>query len=1005
MDARRDSVGPASGGRAPRLCNGPERAPIGQQIQDKPSTDLTYNMWDVPIRQTVSSPRTSKPVVARDQTRRGLDNTINNTDRDVVLIINNPPIGPHWNNKQDIQRLSGVDTHGAQHQYLKTNPIGKSSEITPYFEPVVGKNRSDSVSPSERDFRRNRGQSFGDESRGGYRFLKTPEPPKAGRRRGSLEAESPSSRDRHRVKSLEGSSLVNRVEAEDDWNKTSGTRGRSHSDVRYDALPLLDSGELDLKSFRLGRSHSTPSDSALLKDKPKHEQPKRFTNTTSLPRRFSKSREKLYPLEEEQIFETPSALNKYPLHKEIESAEKQQPHTLGVRKDHFKDQCQGDETHRVQPPTSPSRHQRRNAVVDIMDNLAERNHSETLRAERNAAAIVVPDELVRPRRDSGSLNPTMNPTMLRFRLIRDAVIPKRRRAYSDVGKLSRKLSITSQQRLNRHQVARRRFAHAIRMVILMLRIHSMVFKKHKTGGKQSLTFTEIAEQLPSDDLKTSGLSFDPRDFKAKREINLTTEAKNILSMPSSIRTAEQLQTALYGLQTMKSFAEYPLHMQEKLVKVAWFESVPPKRVIIRQGHYAENFYFVISGSAVVTIMETKADTGEPQIRTAAVLRKGSSFGELALLHHSKRTATVSSQGDVQLLAIGREDFFDIFMRGQQPGEEPDHVKFLRRGQVVVKDSNKSDWIYIVKSGSCQVLKQLKAVKPSKTQRSESTNDLRLPRLHTRHHSAPDLAATSSSKRPMTTRVRNNSAVASHLQFLALPTMSPVHTSQSLEFDSNYSSQDQMDSNRSLPDTFMTRQRSAVETAPSESNFSQYTSNDDPALFSLPNIDFRRGATPARQSFSRSKFRRISSMNPSPSPERTPLSFIPQVTVTESNTTGSDSSSSSDKKESSVFVQLELLLPKDVFGLSTLSLDLGIDHEQSSVNLVSRGAECIMVQKDFFAKYCTEHVKRHIRKLVKPYPPPELLQHNLQNHSNWTNYKHEAVASLLKDRSKAKTLRL
>ena len=76
-------------------------------------------------------------------------------------------------------------------------------------------------------------------------------------------------------------------------------------------------------------------------------------------------------------------------------------------------------------------------------------------------------------------------------------------------------------------------------------------------------------------------------------------------------------------------------------------------------------------------METKADTGEPQIRTAAVLRKGSSFGELALLHHSKRTATVSSQGDVQLLAIGREDFFDIFMRGQQPGEEPDHVKFLR----------------------------------------------------------------------------------------------------------------------------------------------------------------------------------------------------------------------------------------------------------------------------------------------------------------------------------------
>jgi hypothetical protein len=128
-----------------------------------------------------------------------------------------------------------------------------------------------------------------------------------------------------------------------------------------------------------------------------------------------------------------------------------------------------------------------------------------------------------------------------------------------------------------------------------------------------------------------------------------------------------------------------------------------------------------------------------------------------------------------------------------------------------------------------------------------------------------------------------------------------------------------------------------------------------------------------------------------------------VTVTDDHAS-SDSSSSSDSR-GSVFVQLELLLPKDVFGLSTLNVDLGIDHEQSSVNLVSRGAECIMIQKDFFAKYCTDEAKRHIRSLIKPYPPPELLQHNLQNHSNWTNYKQEAVADILRDRSKTRELRL
>ena len=51
--------------------------------------------------------------------------------------------------------------------------------------------------------------------------------------------------------------------------------------------------------------------------------------------------------------------------------------------------------------------------------------------------------------------------------------------------------------------------------------------------------------------------------------------------------------------------------------------------------------------------------------------------ELALLHHSRRTATVVSQDPVQLLAVGRDDFFDIFMSGQGPDGIPEHIKFAR----------------------------------------------------------------------------------------------------------------------------------------------------------------------------------------------------------------------------------------------------------------------------------------------------------------------------------------
>ena len=90
----------------------------------------------------------------------------------------------------------------------------------------------------------------------------------------------------------------------------------------------------------------------------------------------------------------------------------------------------------------------------------------------------------------------------------------------------------------------------------------------------------------------------------------------------------------------------------------YFCRVPPKRVIIRQGHFAENLYFILSGqgitthpivifhkiwhgrylkfyldtvvsvlfTAVVLILDKNPKTGETQLRTATIMRKGTSFG-------------------------------------------------------------------------------------------------------------------------------------------------------------------------------------------------------------------------------------------------------------------------------------------------------------------------------------------------------------------------------------------
>ena len=47
--------------------------------------------------------------------------------------------------------------------------------------------------------------------------------------------------------------------------------------------------------------------------------------------------------------------------------------------------------------------------------------------------------------------------------------------------------------------------------------------------------------------------------------------------------------------------------------------------------------------------------------------------ELALMHGAKRSASVTCKDDVELLAVGREDFIEIFMRVEKD-KEPEHIQ-------------------------------------------------------------------------------------------------------------------------------------------------------------------------------------------------------------------------------------------------------------------------------------------------------------------------------------------
>ncbi len=100
------------------------------------------------------------------------------------------------------------------------------------------------------------------------------------------------------------------------------------------------------------------------------------------------------------------------------------------------------------------------------------------------------------------------------------------------------------------------------------------------------------------------------------------------------------------LRNVNIFSSLPAAALETLAHEAQYLSVPPETEIIREGETGENYYTITRGS--VRVLQ-----GGREIRR---MGQGEGFGEIALLHPVRRTATVSATSETTLLHIGREAF-------------------------------------------------------------------------------------------------------------------------------------------------------------------------------------------------------------------------------------------------------------------------------------------------------------------------------------------------------------
>ncbi|XP_061164366.1 uncharacterized protein LOC133173402 isoform X1 [Saccostrea echinata] len=577
------------------------------------------------------------------------------------------------------------------------------------------------------------------------------------------------------------------------------------------------------------------------------------------------------------------------------------------------------------------------------------------------------------------------------------------------------------------------FRRYARIVLIILKWIELIMDSSE-GNKlerELKSFVDIANEVSCENVSRTmdeyGLSFDKNYFVARKEISLTQDHRKTLTTRWNFRTPEMIKQVMHGLQALRSLSEYPLVTQEKLCQVAWYQTLGPKKAIVRQGHDAESFYFILAGTAFVKKMMTDPKTGETRLNTVARLTRGMSFGEIGLIFNTKRTATVESATSMELLVIGKDDFNRIFMNDNDE-EESEHVKFLRqvpimqnwpidclreepgtcilhyfkRGTLVSDDGKKSEWLYFIKSGSCEVLKKLKSVKARKSsqikRKPDPITEIVLPELGGGPESKVD-----SGQRRRKHKIYMNTDVFQDMAnyYEALRRKLAKEDTDKLcdeELHLPPLSSNPHSNLVTVPEAEIEEDIESLNNNKKESDLPNGTTEDK--IFCIPPVGCR------------SPFSDISESRFMAGPNIRyqthfimPTSAMLKKEEPPKKREGLEEDDTS--KNHNVFVKLALLQSKDVFGLDTLT-GWGSEDLDDMLNaspatcMVSKGAEIVMLSKKVFLKYINDNVRNNLRESIRAYPREQKLQENFQNKLDWEDYKSSLISNVLHNHAETYT---
>ena len=206
---------------------------------------------------------------------------------------------------------------------------------------------------------------------------------------------------------------------------------------------------------------------------------------------------------------------------------------------------------------------------------------------------------------------------------------------------------------------------------------------------------------------------------------------DVLASEPKERSQQQIEMLGVFMKSITFFAELVATVdQEALVQCCQYmtlEYFSEGDFIFHADDEAHNFYVIISGSVAILKPEGRVD-GKRTYQQLALLREGGSFGELALISHTQRAASVLCRENTCLGVLGRTDYLRILgkVQGLLLSKKVDLLhrnpvfsrwtkyslqkfsyffkdKSYSRKQTVFRSEEPANEVFVVKSGEFQLV--------------------------------------------------------------------------------------------------------------------------------------------------------------------------------------------------------------------------------------------------------------------------------------------------------------